>query len=268
MQMTEVALEDPVFSSHPLGWRSPAEVASGFALAWALELVERQRLAPGSPESDWAHELLPPRFRYDTLGQLIRLPVSANASTYRRNSIVRLTALAGTWNLFDILNRSWRIEANNSRQFGDLLAYVTGNTDRPSLFGGLSADISKCLLAIRVRRGFQGLEELDLAEQWFVTGDEDLTFQDHRDNTALLFHFTATTPIPLALFSHTFTQTIWSSARLTVKQLGPERVIAENKDRVDLLLDLLQRGAANAERARREMSRPGWLEFNHWPGWG
>lgn len=82
-----------------------------------------------------------------------------------RSELVRLTALAGTWALFDVLNRNWRVEAGNYDQFVELLAFVTGDGSRPSLYRDLKADISKCLLAIRVRRSHQATLELDLSEQ-------------------------------------------------------------------------------------------------------
>lgn len=267
MQMTDVDLDAPLFDSHPAGWQSPNEIASGFALAWALELRERQRLTPQYPEADWVQEHLPARFRYDTLGQLIRLWPGTDAATFRNAPVVRLTALAGTWTLFDILNREWQIRPDDFHQFAGLLAYVTGDRSRPSLYGDLRADISKCLLAVRVRRAAQGLEELDLTEQWFVNGDEELTFDDQQGNTSLLFHFDNSTTIPLAIFAHAFPESIWSTARVTVDRLGPENVISENRGRVDSLIELLERGAAAAERAKQEMPRIRWQQYNYWPGW-
>lgn len=99
-----------------------------------------------------------------------------------------------------------------------------------------------------------------------MTGDEDLSFEDQRGNTSLLFHFANLTQIPLAVFPHSFVETIWSTARLTVRELDPERVIAANSDRIDSLMDVLERGAAKAAEAEREMHP---LNFGiYWPGWG
>lgn len=265
MQMHEVDLSFPVFESHPPGWRSPAELASGFALAWALEMVERERLAPPGKAAEFPGKYLPDRFQWDSLGQLVKLDSPARAIDFKHAPHVRLTALAGTWNLFDILNRRWQIREGDMMQFSELLAYVTADTTRLSLYGRLEASISKCLLAVRLRRAYQGQQSLDLSEQWFITGDEDLTVPDWSGAPQLLFRFGG--EVPLTILAQDVVTTIWATARLTVDRLGPRRVIYDNQDRVEALLDILDRGAARAVQARQEMTQLEWMGFNYWPGW-
>ncbi|PUA78947.1 hypothetical protein C7S10_21690 [Nocardioides currus] len=212
-------------------------------------------------------ERLPVRYRYDTLGGLIDLGPMATGATFGRSPVVRLTALCGAWELFEHMNRTWRIRPNDFDQFSNLLSFVTGGLDRPSLYRDESADISKCLLAVRVRRSSMQMDELDLAEQWFLTGDDDLTFQDARGNDSLQFHFSGMHIVPLPLFSHQFVSAIWSTARVTVNQLGPDRVISMHSERVDSLTDLLDRGGEKARAAERELTPMQFQHFNNWPGW-
>ena len=73
--------------------------------------------------------------------------------------------------------------------------------------------------------------------------------------------------VPLALFSHEFVETVWSTARVTVDQLGPNRVIALYGNRVDSLTDLLTRGGEKALAAQREMTPMQFRWFDYWPGW-
>ncbi|WP_404444455.1 hypothetical protein LG315_11920 [Microbacterium marinum] len=267
MRANEVDFTTPVFGDHPIGWQSPSDLVEGFTLAWALELTERQRISPYAPFGDGVRERLSPMYRFDTLGRLITLRVNASGASFRAHPIVRLTTLCGAWQLFDLLNAKWQMQPYDVAQFADVLSYVTGGQDRPSLFEDLSANPSKCLLAIRARRTFGSTDELDLSEEWFITGDEDLTFRDARGNDALLFHFTGMNQIPLALFSPEFVETVWATARVTVDQLGPDRVIRMFEGRIASLTDLLARGGAKAAEAQRDMSPLQFQAFNYWPGW-
>lgn len=267
MEMADMDFGSPVFVDHPIGWQTPSDLVAGFTLAWALELKERMRLSPNAPSAPGVIELLPARYRYDTLGKLIELPPGATGATFGRNPLVRLTTLCGAWQLFDLMNEGWKIRPNDFDQFANLLSYVTGGSERPSLYQDESADISKCLVAVRIRRASMRTDELDLAEQWFVNGNGDLTFKDSRGNDSLQFHFSGMNTVPLALFSHQFVSAIWSTARVTVNQLSPDRVIDLHSDRVDSLTELLDRGGEKARRAERELSPMQFRYFDNWPGW-
>ncbi|TFD76551.1 hypothetical protein E3T54_10245 [Cryobacterium sp. Sr8] len=228
--MNDVDLSAIAFPHHPAGWRSPSDLVAGFTLAWALELRERTRLSPFAPFANGVRDQLPAQYRFDTLGKLITLSPGATGTMFGRNSIARLTALCGAWQLFEELNRSWHLRSGDFGQFADTLAYVTGGNDRPSLYRDLSADLSKCLLAIRLRRASSQHDQLDLAEEWFITGDEDLTFEDSRGTVSLLFHFSNLNQVPVGLFSHSFVETVWSTARVTVDRLGPDRVVEMHRE--------------------------------------
>lgn len=267
MKMVEVNFSSPIFSDHPTGWQSATDLVAGFTLAWALELQERLRLSPSSPSGPGVMEQLPARYRYDTLGRLIDLGPMATGATFGRSSVVRLAAMCGAWELFDLMNQTWRIRPNNFDQFANLLSYITGGSDRPSLYRDESADISKCLLAVRLRRASVQMDELDLAEQWFLTGKDEFTFQDVRGNDSLQFHFSGINVVPLPLFSRQFVSAIWSTARVTVSQLGPDRVISMHSERVDSLVDLLDRGGEKARTAEQELTPMQFQYFNNWPGW-
>lgn len=267
MKMGEVNFSSPVFTDHPTGWQTPSDLVAGFTLAWALELKERMSLSPHAPFGPGVTERLPARYRYDTLGRLIDLGPGATGATFGGNPVVRLTTLCGAWELFELMNQTWRIRPNDFDQFANLLSFVTGGPDRPSLYQDESADISKCLLAVRVRRASMEMDELDLAEQWFLTGDDELTFNDARGNDSLQFHFSGMHIVPLPLFSHQFVSAIWSTARVTVNQLGPDRVIALHSDRVDSLTDLLERGGKKARTAQLELPPMQFRYFDNWPGW-
>ena len=267
MRMTDADFEAPIFTDHSPGWQTPSDIVAGFTLAWALELKERMRISPFQPDAEGVRELLPAKYQFDTLGRLITLDPTASIAEFGRNSLIRLSSLCGAWQLFDLMNQTWRIKPGDFQQFSDLLAFVTGGRDRPSLYRDLSANIGKCLLAVRVRRACSGEDELDLAEEWFLTGNEDLTFVDEYGSGSLLFHFSNLNQAPLRLFSHEFVNTVWATARVTVDQLGPDRVIAIHSDRADSLLDLLERGAEKATKARQEMSWQSFQWFDYWPGW-
>lgn len=267
MRMAEVDFSLPVFTDHPPGWQTPSDLVAGFTLAWALELKERLRLSPFAPFGEGVRDQLPAEYRFDTLGRLIQLWPGASGADFGRSPVIRLTTLCGAWQLFDLMNQSWRIEPHDFAQFGNVLAFVTGGIERPSLYRDLSANLSKCLLAVRVRRAFSEEDELDLTEEWFLTGNHDLTFEDDRGNDSLLFHFTGMNQVPLGLFNHEFAETVWSTARVTVEQIGPDRVIALHSNRIDSLLDLLARGGEKATKAQQEMSWIQFRSFDIWPGW-
>ena len=141
MRTWDVDFSTPIFLDHPPGWQSPSDVFANFTLAWALELRERMRLSPYSPFAQGVRDQLPIEYRFDTLGEFI----TSNAPT---SALGRLTTLCGAWQLFDLMNRSWQIREDDFSQYSDLLAFVTGGSDRPSLFGDLSGNLSRCLLAV------------------------------------------------------------------------------------------------------------------------
>jgi len=224
-------------------------------------------MSPHAPFADDVRNRLPVQYRFDTLGKLIELHPGASGQAFGRSPVIRLTTLCGAWQLFDLMKPSWRIQPNDFGQFSNVLAFVTGGRERPSLYQDLSANLSKCLLAVRVRRAFSQEDELDLTEEWFVTGNDELTFEDARGNDSLLFHFGAMNTVPLALFAHEFVETVWSTARVTVDRLGPDRVIALHRDRLESLTDLLVRGGEKALKAQQELTPMQFRWFNHWPGW-
>lgn len=265
--MSEVDFSSPIFLGHPIGWQSPADLVAGFTLAWALELRERLWLSPHDPEAPGVTNRLSARYRFDTLGRLIMLGPGANGWHFGSFPVVRLTTLCGAWQLFDLMNESWQLRPHDHYQFGDVLSYVTGGLDRPSLFGERIADISKCLLAVRARRVMHATDELDPAEQWFVTGDKDLTFRDERGHDELLFHFHNLGVVPVELYTDQFVNAIWSTAQVTVDRLGPDRVIARHSDRIEFLTDLLERGGEKARQAEQTLNPMQFHFFNYWPGW-
>lgn len=267
MRMAEVDFASPVFADHPPGWQTPSDLVAGFTLAWALELKERMRLSPFAPFTEGVLDRLPAEYRFDTLGRLIQLWPGASGADFGRHPIARLTTLCGAWQLFELMNRTWRIQPNDFTQFSNVLAFVTGGRERPSLYRDLSANLSKCLMAVRVRRACSQEDELDLSEEWFLTGNDELTFQDARGTDSLLFHFTGMVEVPIGLFAHEFVETVWSTARVTVDQLGPDGVIALHGNRLDSLSDLLKRGGEKATKAEQEMSPIQFRSFNYWPGW-
>ncbi len=266
MQMSEVDLLSPQFADHPPGWQSAADIFEAFTLAWALELKERNRRSPGNPMAPGLVETLPVMYGHDTLGHLITLSPGSDAASFARAPVARLTVLRAAWSLFDHLNGRWQLQPQDFSKMASAMAYVTGGSDRQSAYGSKSATYGKCLLAVRVRRAFQQESELDLTEEWFVTGDQELTFTDARGNDSLLFHF-GPQPIPIGIFAHEFVDSVWSTAQVLVDELGADWVISRYRHRLDELLDILTRGGEEAERARRWMSPAEFRYRNGWPGW-
>lgn len=267
--MADVDLHAPLFTDHPAGWQSPEELFDGFALAWALELRERRKISPIDPFGNHVQHQLPVQYRYDTLGELLKLNplVQAAGGILGRSSVTRLMALCGAWRLFETMNKQWQLQPRNFEQYGETLKLVTGGLEMPnSLFQEKSARLAKCLLAIRVRRAFSQQEELDLAEEWFVSGDPELTFRDSRGYDSLLFHF-GLSDVDLPLIPRDFSECVWDTASVLVDQLGPDKVIVSNLHRMDELYELLTRGGRRAEAAQREMSPVQLRGWDGWPGW-
>lgn len=267
MKMSDVNFDAAVFENHPPGWQSASELVAGFTLAWALELRERLKLSPHAPFAEGVRDRLPARYRFDTLGKLVSMRPGATSAALGMNQVARLTTICGAWQIFDLLNQTWRIKPYDFLQFSNTLSFVTGGTERRSLFHDLSANLSKSLLAVRVRRASSESDELDLAEEWFITGDSSIVSIDARGNPALVFHFTGQNAVPVGLLAHEFAESVWSTARVTVDHLGPDRVIAMQRDRIESLDDLLTRGGQRALDAQMRMSFMEFNWFNYWPGW-
>ena len=72
-------------------------------------------------------------------------------------------------------------------------------------------------------------------------------------------------PVPLGLFSHEFYATVWSTARVTVDQLGPDRVIAMHKNRAS---DHFQTCSVAPARRHFELNRHSRrLSFGSFDNW-
>lgn len=69
---TGVDLDEEIYSGFPAGWQSARDLTEGFLLVAALELQLRRRLNPYDPWSSQVYKSLPPRYRWDTFGSLLR----------------------------------------------------------------------------------------------------------------------------------------------------------------------------------------------------
>ena len=266
MRVTDADFHSPVFKDHPAGWRSPADLVDAFTLAWALELQARVRLSPHAPFDEGIRDRLPAKYRFDTLGRLVEMWPGASGADFSASAVVRLTTMCGAWQLFDLMNQNWRIRAWDYLQFAEILAYVTGGRERPSLYHDLSANLSKCLLAVRVRRAYAEQDHLDRSEEWFLTGDSDLLDKDTVWAGSLAFDFGGHM-VSVPLVAHEVVDTVWATARVTVDEIGYERVIDMHHSRIEQLSDLLVRGSEKALKAQQELPANQFRFFNIWPGW-
>lgn len=254
--------DEKVFVDHPDGWQSPNDLAEGFLLAWALEMQQRQQIDPIAPFANHVRAALPPAFRYDTLGELVRRPTGRSVSTTAR---ARLTLLCVAWRLFDEMNSEWMLRSGDFVQYGDALSFATGGTDRHSLFGDLDADLAKCLLSDRIQRAHRGTDDLTQAERWFVTGDRKLLNPDSRGYDVVLFNVGGSY-VPIILTGESFASSIWATVRVLVDRSTPATLVARYAHKKGDLLDVLERGAILAERRHLLPPAQAW-NFDPWPGW-
>ena len=259
MLMSEVDFTIPSFPENPEGWQTANDLADGFLLAWALEVRERTRIDPSNPFGSHVLKQLPPAFRYDTLGQLIPMPLSAGAQGLTMPG--RLTTLCIVWRLFDKFNQQWQLRPRDYVQFGNVLAFVTGGTDRRSLFGDLSADMAKCLLSDQVSRAHDENQTLSQGEEWFAKGDRQFLI----DGEVIPFMI-AGNLIRLYAVPENFVQSVWAAARVLVEKNSPDYYISKSGRQIPTLLDVLERGAVLAEKRKLLPPVQAW-EFELWPGW-
>lgn len=261
MEMGEVDFSLPIFRENPEHWRSAKELADGFLLAWALEVRERRHVDPGNPFGRHVLSLLPPAFRYDTLGQLVRTPAGLSAGAQGLTMPGRLTTLSIVWRLFDQLNGQWQLRAGDYGQLADAMALVTAGPERRSLFRDLSADMAKCLLADRVQRAYDANDNLTQGEEWFAKGDRQFLIEGQ----AIPFVI-AGNLIPIYLVDDSFVQSVWAAARVLVELNSPEHYISTLGHQIPTLLDVLERGAVLAEQRKLLPPVQAW-GFDPWPGW-
>lgn len=266
MSITGVRFDEKLFVDHPDGWQSPNDLAEGFLLAWALEMQQRQQIDPVAPFANHVRAALPPAFRYDTLGELVRLPTgSGTRPAVSTTALARLTLLCVAWRLFDEMNNEWMLRSGDFVQYGDALSFATGGTDRHSLFGDLDADLAKCLLSDRIQRAYRGTDDLTQAERWFVTGDPHLLTPDSPGYDIVPFNVGGSY-VPIILTGESFASSIWAAARVLVERSTPATVVARYAHRRSDLLDVLERGAVLAQRRQLLPPAQAW-NFDSWPGW-
>jgi hypothetical protein len=253
-----------MFTDHPPGWRSPLDLAEGFLLAWALEKAERLRVDGRNPMAPHVRQSLPPKFRIDTLGELVRLEP---ARSYGRaaTQVGRLTTLCLVWTLFDELDSRWRLEPGNFGQFSEALSFTTGGTDRRSLFGDGSADVAKCLLSDRITNRYSDRETLTPAEDWFVNGDPSILGLSRGGHQSIPF-VVGGQSVPVVVNRNICDSSIWCVAQVLIDMGSTAAYIERYGHRKEAVLELLEKGAVLAER-RRGLPPGDTQSFRVWPGW-
>lgn len=265
MRIDDVDFESQLFPGHPAGWRSPADLAEGFLVAWSLEVRERRRIAPYDPFASHVFAQLPPAFRFDTLGELVRVKPGTPASAVGRNRRALLTTLLLAWRVFDDLDSNFRLRQGDQALYANLLSFVTGGTERESLFRDLSADWAKCLLADRLQRAYEGTEALTSGEEWFATGDVELVGYHPRGAEAIPFLIGGNL-VPMIPVDDGFVLSAWAAVRVLVEQNSEEFYLAKYNHRVPMVIDLLERGAKRGELRKMLPPAQAW-GFDPWPGW-
>lgn len=265
MKADEVDFGSTIFHENPEGWQSPRDLAEGYLVAWALELRERRRLAPSEPFAPYVFAQLPPEFRFDTFGELVRVAPGAPASAVGENTRARLVTLDLAWRLFDDLNYDLRLRQGDREQYAEVLSYVTGGTDRDSLFRDLSADWAKCLVADRVQRAYEGTDILTSGEEWFATGNAHLVGNHPQGSEAIPF-LIGGHMIPMIPLDDGFALSAWAAARVLVERNSEEAYLAHYGHRIPTVLDVLERGAKLGEQRKTLPPAQAW-RFDVWPGW-
>lgn len=265
VRIDEVGFESQLFPEHPAGWRSPADLAEGFLVAWSLEVRERRRIAPYDPFASYVFPQLPPAFRFDTFGELVRVTPGAPASAVGDNQRARLTTLLLVWKLFDDLNSSFRLRQGDRTLYANLLSFVTGGTERDSVFRDLSADWAKCLLSDRVQRAYEGTDVLTSGEEWFATGDVELVGNHPRGPEAIPFLIGGNL-VPMIPVDDGFVLSAWAAVRVLVERNSEEFYLAKYSHRVPMVIDILERGARLGEQRKLLPPAQAW-GFDPWPGW-
>jgi len=258
----DVDFSEEVFPDHPSRWRSPADLADAFVLAWALEERERRRLDPISPYGNYATRSLPAHFRWDTLGLLLR-PGLGGAYDALSTSRGRLTSLCVAWRLFDQLNLQWRLSPGDFGKYSSALAFVTAASyESRGLFQGLNGNVARCLLSDRITRAFAGTPILTESEEWFINGRPGFLEAGPYGVRSIPFGVGGQY-VTAPLTSTEFTESVWSMVRVLVRLGTPDHYIAELADRSEMLLQILRTGASAVEQSP---GRQAWV-LQNWPGW-
>jgi hypothetical protein len=265
VRIDDVDFESQLFPEHPAGWRSPADLAEGFLVAWSLEVRERRRIAPHDPFASYVVAQLPPAFRFDTFGELVRVTPGAPASAVGDNQRARLTTLFLVWRLFDDLNSNFRLRQGDSTLYAKLLSFVTGGTERDSVFRDLSADWAKCLLSDRVQHAYEGTDLLTSGEEWFATGDVELV-GNHPGGPEAIPFLIAGNVVPMIPLDDGFVLSVWAAVRVLVEQNSEEFYLVKYSHRIPIIIDILERGAKLGELRKSLPPAQAW-GFDPWPGW-
>jgi hypothetical protein len=84
--VADVDMHAEIYPAFPDGWRSAADLKECFLVAAALELDDRFGVSRNDPFGMAASAGLPPRFRYDTFGSLLRFGVHSD-SQWRQGAV-------------------------------------------------------------------------------------------------------------------------------------------------------------------------------------
>ena len=237
---SEVDLMEVIYPEFPAGWNSASDLMEGFLLAAALELRLRNQLSPGNPWAAGLTEHLPPRFRYDTLGQLLRFGPDGNRP-HDGERIGRLPLLAIVWQFTDqALHETQHIRLDSPGHVGHDAAL--------SKFNGLTLGKYGTALfkAAFHREWFSDDSSLSTVESAFVNG--------------MTLELGSAGPTPgrrLHPDGSMYSDSIWQTGFRLVERRTPEFYIRNLQHRQTTVLEILDRGAALA-LAGKVFTWPGW----------
>ncbi|GAB4084008.1 hypothetical protein GCM10028784_06380 [Myceligenerans cantabricum] len=262
----EVDLDEVVVSGAPRGWMTSRDIMENFLLAGALEMQARTRIFPSNPFVHGLEQELPPAFRYDTLGALLRYgPYVENELRQPAFSLNPEVNYAYFEPMFSGPERIGRLSLLGIVwEFVDVALERTGNL-RPQGFVGFEkaindlgrANLGKHGLSIFMAafyREFIGDPRppyLSPVESAFIDGESIPGYANGGFGPA----FGAGSLSPSGAM---YLDSIWTTVWTILTMRAPEHFVSKFSDRRDSLMDVLDRGARIAAVSGTNKCWPGW----------
>ncbi|MGY2702788.1 hypothetical protein [Nocardioides sp. HB32] len=256
----DVDLTGNIYPEFPAGWNSATDLMEAFLLVGALELKLRRDLNPwGDPFDPGVLNRLPPEFKFDPFGALVRNGEVSDAQMRERvvSANPSLNHLHHGWKLhagevigrYPLIGLVWRfvdeiVDANESLRAGD-----RGFNHQLVMqkLGGLVLGKHGLVLFMAV-----------LERRWFEDGPARDALRD------VEVQYLGGHEIPghggmgrLAAAGHMYEDAIWKTTWRLIERRSPEYYIERCAHRREDVEDVLRRGALLAQRGAR----------NCWPGW-
>lgn len=253
--ISDVNLTGCIYPEFPAEWNSATAIVEAILVAAALEFQARMETRPSDPWGPTVAAELPPRFRFDTFGSLLRWGTYSDAEWNRgavsdapvanRLYFQSMTTSGERFGRLPLLAMVWK--------FTDYVLETFADLRRADMQNGYY-EVLRRLDGTELNKHGTALFMASFQREWFASDPSRLTDLEAMYVNGESIRSGAGV---LAPSGPMYSDSLWQTAFRLVELRSPEYFLVRLRHRRDPVLDVLDRGARLASMGARSI----------WPGW-